>query len=124
MAEALFQLPHFTRAQNAGERRILTQSPGFFCVRRQKIANTRQGTFQDLFPFAVTAQERGGIGIEDFPAGEVLMGHIEQGGPLAQARGHAAAQLQTDLVPQCMTHDANLAGTDARVNAAVGGLDL
>jgi len=114
----LLHVPHLLRVQYARKRRVLAQPPGFLAVGTQEVANLLQRTFQNLTPLRVTPEQGGRLGVQACPAVEIVIGNAEQFRLPAQPRGHAAAQLKTDLVCKLVTHPDKLAKRAVKVNAA------
>ena len=73
---------------------------------------------QEFAPFRVAAEQGRGIGVLLGPVGQVVMSELQQVGLLPQPRGGAAAQFETNLIYQPVTHAGNLAGWFVVVNAA------
>jgi len=119
MAETPFEFPYFPGAEEAGEWGILSEPSGFLAVRTQELADLLQRPVQDAAPFGVTAEQGRSVSVQPCPAVKIAVGNPEQLRLLTQPYGHAAAQLQADLVCQFVSHVANVAGWFAAVNACV-----
>jgi hypothetical protein len=122
MAETLLQLPDLPRAQDARKGRILAEAARILTRGTQELANLLQRVIQNLTPFGIATEQGGSVGVQAGPAGQILLGDPKQGRLLTQARGGAAPQFKTDFVYQLVTHDVNLAGRFAEVNAAATNL--
>lgn len=72
---------------------------------------------EQFAPFRIAPEQGGRVGILLGPAGKIVVSDLQQTRFLPQTRSGAAAQLQTDLIYQFMTHAGKLAGGLEGVNA-------
>src|SRR5687768_16518897 len=72
LADGGFDGPDFGGREHAGKWRVLSQALAFLGVGTKDLADFIERAFEDGLPFAVTADEGGGVRVLAQPTGEII----------------------------------------------------
>ncbi len=90
--------PDGLRWQNAGERRVLTETIPFLGVGAEDLANRIDRSIQDRSPLGVAPKQGGTTRILAGPMAKICARHLQGLARLAQARRHSLRQFEVGSV--------------------------
>ena len=98
LADGGLKGPDFGGQEHAGKGRVLAQAASLLGVGAKDLADVAKRAFENGQPFAIAADEGGGVRVQAQPAGEIVAGDLQERRLVTESGCDPAAHLKAYLV--------------------------